>query len=352
MRLKGWPAMCTSVRFTSTNGSLYFGRNLDWESGYGEQPVFTPRNWNGAWAFEDAQSRQGKASSGDGICRNAQECDGAHSARAVLGMAVIAQNIPLYFDCMNEDGLAIAGLLFAGFANYEACAIEGKTNIASYEFPLWVARNFSTVDQVKEELGRVAIIGKSIAGMEPSQLHWMIVDASQSIVVEYTEDGMHVYDDPVDVLANQPAFDWHVENLRSYYMVRPDVPDTTCWGKARLEAYGSGAGMRALPGDYYSPSRFIRAAYLNAHYPAVESETDNVARLFHTLQSVSMIEGASRMKSGNFEKTIYTSGYSQETGSCYYNTYDDFTLKRCRISDFDRNGDELLTVRRSDEQIR
>ena len=103
--------------------------------------------------------------------------------------------------------------------------------------------------------------------------------------------------------------------------------------------------MRALPGDYYSPSRFVRAAYLNAHYPTVASEQENVTRLFRTLQGVSMIEGASRMKNGNFEKTIYTSGYSTETGSCYYATYSDFALKQCALGDFDAEGTKLVTVK-------
>lgn len=64
--------------------------------------------------------------------------------------------------------------------------------------------------------------------------------------------------------------------------------------------------MRGIPGDCYSPSRFVKAAYLNANYPQEESETENVVRMFRSLEGVVMIEGASRMGDGKFEKTIYT----------------------------------------------
>ena len=104
-------------------------------------------------------------------------------------------------------------------------------------------------------------------------------------------DGLHVYDDPVDTLANQPTFPWHMENLRTYITATSDFPQTATWRGAELKPYGAGAGMRGIPGDCYSPSRFVKAAYLNANYPQKESETENVVRMFRSLEGVVMIEG-------------------------------------------------------------
>ena len=39
--------MCTGIRFTDSNGSMYFGRNLDWTQGYGERVVVTPTHFFG-----------------------------------------------------------------------------------------------------------------------------------------------------------------------------------------------------------------------------------------------------------------------------------------------------------------
>ena len=83
-------AMCTGIRFTDGQGNMYFGRNLDWSCGYGEHVVITPTGWspNSPFGAIDAISRP------------------------VYGMGIVAENTPLYFDCANDAGLAVAGLNF------------------------------------------------------------------------------------------------------------------------------------------------------------------------------------------------------------------------------------------------
>lgn len=102
--------------------------------------------------------------------------------------------------------------------------------------------------------------------------------------------------------------------------------------------------MQGLPGDYYSPSRFIRVAYLNTHYPVKSSEEENVSRLFHTLNGVSMIDGAAAMADGTFEKTIYTGGYSTRTKTYYYNTYEDPAIKSVALESQKLDSGELILI--------
>ena len=109
-----------------------------------------------------------------------------------------------------------------------------------------------------------------------------------------------------------------------------------------MTAFGSGSLMRGLPGDYYSPSRFVRVAYLNTHYPTKSTEEENVSRLFHTLAGVAMIDGAAAMSSGDFEKTVYTGGFSTATNTYYWNTYEDPAIQKAALSDYDVNGTELI----------
>lgn len=313
--------MCTGVRFSDDKGNMYFGRNLDWSVGYGEKIVVTPKGYTYNSAFLGSSNPKS----------------------AIIGMAIIQENVPLYFDCANENGLAIAGLNFPGYAQYEPNAVDGKTNVAAYEFPLWVAMNFSTVDEVENALKNVAIVAKPINDKFPvSLLHWIIGDKDRSIVVEYTPAGMQIFHNDVDVLTNQPGYGWHKENLRNYMNLTSSQPEKVTWGKAEMTAFGSGSLMRGLPGDYYSPSRFVRVAYLNTHYPVKSTEEENVSRLFHTLTGVAMIDGAAAMASGDFEKTVYTGGYSTATKTYYYNTYEDPAIKKASLSDFDVNGSDLV----------
>ena len=313
--------MCTSVRFNDTKGHFYFGRNLDWSFSYGEKVVITPEEYSYHSAFL-----------GD-----------LKPKHSVIGMAIVEEETPLYFDCANDAGLAIAGLNFPGYAQYESNAVDSKTNVAAYEFPLWVAMSFASVDEVEEALKNVVIVDKPINDKYPSSmLHWIIGDAVRSIVVEYTVNGMQIFDNDVDVLANQPGYEWHHENLRNYMNISSEMLEKGKWGRTDLAPFGSGSMMRGLPGDCYSTSRFVRAAYFNANYPAQETESANVSRLFHELSGVAMIDGAARMGDGKFEKTIYTGGFSSATNTYYYNTYDDFTIKSVAMKNYDLSGDTLI----------
>ena len=315
--------MCSGIRFNDNNHNFYFGRNLDWSTGYGEQVVITPRNYQYHSAFLGTLPVK----------------------HAIIGMAIIEENVPLYFDCANESGLAVAGLNFPGYAEYAPEAIESKTNVSAYEFPLWLTLNFSSVAEVKSALKDVAIVAKPINDKYPvSLLHWIIGDKDSSIVVEYTKNGLEVYDNDVDVLTNQPGYSWHHENLRNYLNLSSPQPAQVTWRDATFTPFGSGSLMRGIPGDYYSTSRFVRLAYLNTHYPTKDTEAENVSRLFHTLTGVAMIDGAASMADGDFEKTIYTGGFSSATNTYYYSTYDNPAIQQVALADYDLTSSTLITA--------
>jgi choloylglycine hydrolase len=315
--------MCTGIRFSDGDGHLYLARNLDWTTGYGQRVLVTPAGYPIRSPF-----------------------GAVHEVRhTVIGMGIVEESTPLYFDCGSDAGLAVAGLNFPGYAQYASAPVEGKTNIAAFEFPLWVAAQFASVDEVEAALRTAVIVDRPINDSYPSSmLHWIIGDDTRAIVVEQTADGMQVFDDDVDVLANQPGFAWHHENLRNYLNVAPDFPEETVLDRAHLAPFGSGSHMRGIPGDYYSPSRFVRAAYVNAHYPGQSTEKENVSRAFHTLQQVAMVDGCAAMGSGEFEKTIYTGLFSSRTMTYYWNTYEDQTIHSVALADHAPEDKQLAVV--------
>lgn len=305
--------MCTSVRFTDKAGHLFWGRNFDWNTGYGEVPVVMPKGFVAKRHFGESTP----------------------AAHAAIGMATTYDGYPLFFNCGNDAGLAVGGLNFPGYAHFEPGPVEGKTNLAAYEIPAWVAANFATVDEAAAALADVAIIDAGIAPSLPvAMLHWHIADAKRSIVVEYQEDGMHVHDDPIDVLTNQPPFGWHMENLRNYLHCTDEWPGKVTWRDAELTPFGTGSGMRGIPGDTYSTSRFVRAAYVNAFYPQKETERDNVLRMIHTLNNVAFCEGSARMADGSSEITMFSDCFSANTGTYYYLAVDEPTLKCACLNDY------------------
>ncbi len=312
--------MCTAVRFTDSSGNLFFGRNLDWTVGYGERVVVTPPAAKVPAAFDrPADPKLG---------------------HTVMGMGIVVGALPLYFDCANDAGLAIAGLNFPQSARYAKDPVEGTVNVAAYEFPYWVARNFSSVEEVRHALKEVTIVARPVNEQLPvANLHWIVADARSCAVVECLERGLVVWDDDVDVLTNEPDFGWHRQNLRNYLMLTGGEPAAATWSSARLTPFGSGVGMQGLPGDYGGPARFVRAAFVNAHYPQKSTEADNVTRLFRTLGATAVPEGCAAFADGSEERTLYTSGYSTATRTYYHAAYEAPAILAYPLDACDLSGD-------------
>ena len=152
--------MCTAACY-KTEGA-YLGRTLDYEFSYGEQVTLTPRNF--PLSFGDAGTK--------------------NSHYAILGMAHVAGGYPLYYDAMNEKGLGMAGLNFVGNAVY-AEPVDGKRNIAQFEFIPWLLSTCATLAQARARLAEVHLVGTPFSAQLPTaQLHWMVADASGAIVVD------------------------------------------------------------------------------------------------------------------------------------------------------------------------
>ena len=319
--------MCTAVRFVDDNGALYFGRNLDHAQSYGEGIVFTPSGAHVTPGFE-------------------RESD-AQNGHAVIGVAIVVEGVPMYFDCGNDAGLAIAGLNFARSTRYAETPAEGRINVAAYEFPYWVGRNFSTLDEVCAALENTVIVGRRPNPNLPvSTLHWLIGDATGSAVVECREDGVRVIRNSLDVLTNEPPFEWHLQNARNYLALQATDVTTSRWGSAELSAIGYGTGTLGLPGDYSSPSRFIRAAFVNGNFPVKSGEDANVARMFTTLASVAMPEGSVRLQNETLEKTVYSCCFSGASLSYYWKISENPAVFTRSMGECDAGGTEPVVLAR------
>ncbi|GAA2864651.1 choloylglycine hydrolase [Lactobacillus intestinalis] len=305
--------MCTGLRFTDDQGNLYFGRNLDVGQDYGEKVIVTPRNYPLPYKF----------------------LADTKTSKAVIGMGIVVDGYPSYFDCFNEDGLGIAGLNFPHYAQFSKEPVNGKINLASYEIMLWVTQNFTTVKEVKEALKNVNLVSEAInSDFAVAPLHWIISDNEEAIVVEVSKQyGMKVFEDKLGVLTNSPDFNWQVTNLGNYTGLSPHDATLQNWNGQEVMPWGVGTGSLGLPGDSIPASRFAKVAYLNANYPTQKGETANVAKFFNILKSVAMVKGSVINNQGKDEYTVYTACYSSKTKTYYCNYATDFELKKYTITD-------------------
>ena len=250
-------------------GNTYFGRNLDWSFSYGETILDLLRAATTMTRCLVRAARKAKPN-------------------AVISVGVVMADRPMYFDCANEHGLAIAGKFPRATPRSSTNRSKARENVATFEFPLWVARNFDSVDEVEEALRDMTLVSPDRARTAGSLLHWFISDGKRSVVVEQMADGMHVHHGNVDVLTNQPTFDFHMENLRNYMCVGNRMAGPTSWGKASLTAWGAGVGMHGIPGDVSSPSRFVRSglpARITRNLGRTMEAANSVAPVPHPLGS-------------------------------------------------------------------
>ena len=326
--------MCTAAVYKTKD--FYFGRNLDYEFPYGEEVTITPRNYPFSFRFLGEMKHH----------------------YAMIGMAHVAENYPLYYDAVNERGLGIAGLNFVGNAVYkdpilrktkgrvdenkDGAAEAEIDNVAQFEFPLWLLGQCASVQEVRALLTRINITNTPFNEKYPvSQLHWMIADREETIVVEAVADGLHVYDNPVGVLTNNPPFLQQLFRLNDYRGLSPRQPKNTFAPGMELTSYSRGMGALGLPGDLSSASRFVRAAFVRGNSVSGDSEAESVSQFFHILHSVEQQRGCCDVGGGKYEITIYTSCCNADKGIYYYTTYENHQITAIDLHAEDLDSAEL-----------
>ena len=271
--------MCTALNFEG-----FFGRTLDVNGGYGEQIVLTPKNY-------PLNFRNGKV---------------IDEHFALLGMAVISDNEPLYFDAVNERGLAGAGLNFPDLAVYKE-KDKGKFNLASFELLSYILSVCDSVKMAKETLENINLTNESFSnGLPTTPLHFIFADRTESITVEPVAEGLKVYQNDLGVLTNAPAFLEHLDNLKA---------------------------QEIIPGDDSSASRFVRMAHF-------KSAAVKCSRWTHF---ISVLGKVNRIREENEEQyTLYTSCMDLEKGKYYVKAYDG-GISVVQMKDEAKNGEELLS---------
>ncbi|KAG9413965.1 hypothetical protein AC1031_013169 [Aphanomyces cochlioides] len=164
-------------------------------------------------------------------------------------------------DGLNEKGLSAASLYLPG-SEFPAPDMNAAPQrpIVSWVVT-YILANYATVDQVKVGLENdVQVVGLNpqVQGItSPSDsyedtypLHFPVHDAAgNSIVIEFLNGTMHIYDNPAGVLTNEPPF------LEQLALVAAHDKD-------------DGARDTTFKGGYTPVERFQRLTFLNRHAAA------------------------------------------------------------------------------------
>ena len=310
--------MCTAATYKTKD--FYFGRTLDYDFSYGNEATITPRNYPFHFI----------------------EKGNINTHYAMIGMAHIEKECPLYNEAVNEKGLGMAGLNFVGNAKYNE-SIKGKDNIAQFEFIPWILCQCANVNEAINLLENINLLNTSFSNELPvAKLHWIISDSEKSITVESVQEGIKIYENPIGILTNNPPFDMQMFALNNY-MSLSNKPIKNTFGKGlELNEYSRGMAAMGLPGDLSSQSRFVRAAFVKMNSISKDNEKESVSQFFHILNSVDQQRGCCDLGDGRYAITIYTSCFNTNRGIYYYTTYDNHQITAVDMHKENLNGDKLI----------
>ncbi len=234
---------------------------------------------------------------------------------------------PIVVDGINEKGLYFGAFYFNHLAKYQPLTKKNRQQaISSEELGNYILSQFGTVKEVKEALPKLIIVGtwiKEINSYAP--FHYAVTDRSgESIVIEITKTGLQIFDNTVNVVTNNPTYDWHLTNLNNYVGLTADNRTSQIVGRQKLSPFGEGTGLFGLPGDHSSPSRFVRAtAFANSALPSATAD-DAVFSAFHILNHFDIPKGSIREEINNqifTDYTVWTSVADTKNPTYYYKTY-------------------------------
>ncbi len=300
--------MCTSLTLPLPDGTALFGRTLDWHEHFDEHILRT---------------RQG-FSFGGGRCPYTPfpEKLPRKTIYAVVGMGTEADGFPLYADGCNERGLCMAGLRFAEGAHYvppTAAAPDCILELAPWELIPYVLGLCADMTDVRDLVSRVRVVdlpfyGKRGREIPTTPLHWMVADCGtgEALVMEATARGLEIHDAPLGVMANDPSYS---EQTATYEQFLRDG--------------------EALPADYTSTARFIRAAEGRKAAERVLAEDDMrdpISCFFAAAESVSPPVGKTPSITGKgWQITQYTACMDGARGRYYYTTAEDSRIREVGI---------------------
>lgn len=271
----------------------------------------------------------------------------------VVGLDMLGKNYVA--DGMNEKGLAGGLFYHMGFADYpEYERNKAAKSITALDVTNFILTRFATVDEALAGLREVRVVPvvEDAIGI-PVYAHWMITGPEgKSVVIEFKDGGMKIFDNPLGVITNGPTYDWHMTNLRNYLNLSPvALPDKKI-ENLDFEPLGGGSGMIGLPGDNTPPSRFVRAVAWTQTARPTATSVETVYEVFRILDNFNIPLGSAEGSDGSAgtqgmrSSTIWTTAWDLSEKVLYYHTQHNRRVRALHLTelDFSKTGDGLVRL--------
>ena len=305
--------MCTSIAYHGK--SFCFGRNMDIEYSFGERLIVCGQRFR--FDFRATEP----------LCEH----------NAIIGVGTVIDGYPLFADGFNEAGLCMAALSFPKSAVYVRDPQKDKTVITSFELIPHILGLCESVREARALLRSIAVSDVSFRADIPSTpLHWLIADGNEALAVESVAEGLMLYEAGSGILTNEPPYPFHKANAELYSRLsRSD-------GEESPVTHGLGA--LGLPGDWSSPSRFIRGDFLLRSCRLSEEcgEEERVAHAFELLSAIAPPRGAVMTYEGKAHHTHYTCCMNPQSGIYYLRKHGKLSVEAHAVCESQKQGCRII----------
>jgi choloylglycine hydrolase len=324
---------CTGIRLIAADGTVVHARTLEFAIDLESEILVSPRGYERVGLTPDNR-------------------DGLKWKAKYASVGANGVGLPILIDGVNEAGLAAGLFYFPTTAGYLPYGLDDAAKtIAPWQLGSWILDNFASVDEVKANIGSILVAGTVLKqwGFSPP-VHAVVHDASgKSLVIEYVGGKLNLYDNPLGVITNSPAFDWHMTNLRNYVNFSLNNHPPIELGSVKLEPFGQGSGMLGMPGDFTPPSRFVRAVAFSQSVLPAKTGDEAILSAFHILNNFDIPKGSAREAEkddqGNVlaDYTIWTAASDLKTKRYFFRTYDDSRIRMVDLTKMNLNAKDIVT---------
>ncbi|AQP53385.1 linear amide C-N hydrolase [Vagococcus penaei] len=232
-----------------------------------------------------------------------------------IGMGLGDGNLTV-MDGINSEGLVGGLFYFEEFttATESELAKKNKKPVAINEMVTYFLAQCRTIGDVAYLASQLAVIDKTTTGQPGSApLHLTFMDTTgESVILEPDHNGeFTIHRNVTHTMTNSPTYDWHVTNLRNYVNLSGFTIDQLELGDLIIKDIESGSGLLGLPGDYTSPSRFIKITLLTHLMDQPEDKTA-LKDLYRVFNSVIIPKGIEKNTPTISDYTSYWIGYNIE----------------------------------------
>jgi choloylglycine hydrolase len=309
------PALaCTGITLHARDGATISARTIDWaEAATDNIYMVIPRGHTEQSLLPDGSQNGIQFTSRYGF----------------VGLG--AQRPEFVIDGTNETGLNAALFYFPDYGEYQKYDESMRDiTLSDIQVVSWILANFSSIDELKNNINNVRIVSTEPGA---STVHWRITEASgRAVVMEIINGTPTFHEDEIGVITNAPNFTWQHTNLNNYVNLKSGTAAPMQLGPDTLQSFSGGTGLLGLPGDFSSPSRFVRASFFSNMTIEQPDGPDTVNQAFHILNNFDVPFGTAFAKGREPVKmpsaTQWTIASDLKNKVVYYHTMYNRTIRK------------------------